>query len=53
MKQTGKDPLAIEFGRRGGKARARKLSPERRREIARKASLARWKNHPKNNSKKA
>ena len=26
----------------GGKARAEKLSPRRRREIARKAALARW-----------
>lgn len=42
----GKDPLAVELGRRGGlkggKARARKLSPERRREIAKKAAEARW-----------
>ena len=41
-----KDPLAVELGRRGGlkggKARAKKLSPERRREIAKKAAEARW-----------
>lgn len=30
-------------GRNGGNARARKLSPERRREIATKAAQARWK----------
>ncbi len=30
-------------GRRGGLLRARKLSPGRRREIARRAALARWK----------
>ncbi len=30
-------------GKKGGRARAKKLSPERRREIARKAALARWK----------
>jgi hypothetical protein len=29
-------------GRKGGKARAAKLSPERRREIAKKAAEARW-----------
>jgi hypothetical protein len=42
----GKDPLAVELGRRGGlkggKARAAKLTPEERREIARKAAQARW-----------
>jgi hypothetical protein len=44
------DPKTLEafreFGRTGGlvggKARAKKLSAERRREIARKAALARW-----------
>ena len=30
------------FGRKGGKATARKLSPERRKEIARKAAQTRW-----------
>lgn len=30
-------------GRKGGPARAEKLSPERRSEIARKAARARWK----------
>lgn len=42
----GKDPLAVELGRRGGlkggKARAKKLSPERKSEIARLAARARW-----------
>jgi N6-adenosine-specific RNA methylase IME4 len=41
-----KDPLAVEFGRRGGlkggHARAAKLSPDERAEIARKAAAARW-----------
>ena len=41
-----KDPAAVELGRKGGlkggKARAKKLSPERRSEIARKAALQRW-----------
>ena len=42
-----KDPSAVALGRRGGlkggKARAAKLTPERRSEIARKAAAARWK----------
>jgi hypothetical protein len=42
----GKDPAAVALGRRGGlkggKARAAKLSPEERREAARKAAVARW-----------
>ncbi len=29
-------------GLKGGKARAEKLSPERRKEIAKKAAMARW-----------
>jgi len=41
-----KNPATVELGRRGGKkggkARAAALSPERRSEIARKASAARW-----------
>ena len=32
-----------EFARMGGKARAKKLSPARRKLIAKKASQARWK----------
>ena len=43
----GKNPAAVALGRlggkKGGKARAEKLSPERRREIAKKAAEARWK----------
>ncbi len=38
----GKDKAAVALGRKGGAARAEKLTPERRREIARKAALARW-----------
>lgn len=41
-----KDPAAVSLGRRGGlkggKARADRLSPEQRREIARKAAARRW-----------
>lgn len=39
----GKDPAAVSMGRRGGKARAEKLSPEKRAEIATKAAKKRWK----------
>jgi hypothetical protein len=34
---------AAELGARGGKARAAKVAPERRAEIARNAARARWK----------
>ena len=48
--QPAKDPAAVSLGRRGGlkggKARAAKLSPEERREIARKAAAARWRTSP-------
>lgn len=41
-----KNPAAVALGKlggsKGGKIRAKKLSPERRSEIARKAALARW-----------
>lgn len=44
--EDGKDPAAVALGRRGGlkggKARAAKLTPEQRSEIARKAAAARW-----------
>ncbi|MBV8685255.1 MAG: RNA-binding protein [Alphaproteobacteria bacterium] len=33
---------AAEMGRRGGKARAERMSPERRAEIARAAAASRW-----------
>lgn len=42
----GKNPHAVALGRlggkKGGKARATKLTPERRREIASKAAATRW-----------
>ena len=38
----GKDPAAKELGAKGGKARAEKLTPGRRSEIARKAAAKRW-----------
>ncbi len=40
----GKDKAAQELGRKGGKARAGSMTPERRAEIARKAAASRWKN---------
>jgi hypothetical protein len=36
------NPAAV-LGRRGGAARAKKLTPEQRREIARKGAATRWK----------
>jgi len=41
-KKSDKDPHAVDLGRRGGKARAVKLTAEKRREIAGKAARARW-----------
>ncbi len=44
----GKNPAAVALGRlggkKGGRARATKLSAERRSEIAKKAAKARWQN---------
>ena len=41
-----KNPAAVALGRlgglKGGKARAEKLTPEQRKEIAKKAALKRW-----------
>ena len=43
----GKDPQAVERGRagglKGGEARAAKLTPKRRKQIAKKAAKSRWK----------
>ena len=45
-KPSKKNPHAVALGRiggtKGGKARAEKLTPEERKEIARKAAKARW-----------
>jgi len=38
----GKDPAAKALGAKGGKARAAKMTPERRSEIAKKAAAKRW-----------
>ncbi len=39
----GKDPAAKALGKRGGAARAKSLTPDRRSSIARKAAEKRWK----------
>jgi hypothetical protein len=41
--EQGKDPAASAMGRKGGAARARRLTEEQRKEIARKAAASRWK----------
>ena len=48
--QPAKNPAAVALGKlggpKGGPARARALSPERRSEIAKLAALKRWHNKP-------
>jgi hypothetical protein len=39
----GKDPAAVSLGRKGGKARAKNLTPAERKAIAKKAAESRWK----------
>lgn len=41
--EDGKDAAAAELGRKGGRARAEAITPERRAEIARRAASLRWK----------
>jgi hypothetical protein len=45
--ESGKNPAAVALGRlgglKGGKARAKSLSAEKRKQIARRAAKARWK----------
>jgi general stress protein YciG len=40
VKKKKKDPAAVALGRKGGKARLTKMTPEQRSEIARKAGKA-------------
>jgi hypothetical protein len=40
--EQGKDAAAVNLGSRGGRARARSLSNEKRQEIAKKAAKSRW-----------
>jgi hypothetical protein len=49
----GKDAAAASLGKRGGLARARKLSPRELSEQGRKAVLARWEKWKKENPAKA
>ena len=42
FEDDGKDPAAKALGAKGGRARAKKLTPEQRSEIARKAAAKRW-----------
>lgn len=44
--QPEKNQAAAELGRKGGKARSEKMSPERRAEIARTAAAKRWAKTP-------
>lgn len=50
-----KNPHAVALGRlgglKGGKARVSKLTPQERRELARKAVQARWAKHRKDQQK--
>lgn len=39
---SGKDPAAVALGKKGGAARAKSMSPEKRREIAKNAAKKRW-----------
>jgi len=43
----GKSQAAVQLGRKGGQARAKKLGARRRIEIARKAAAARWQKEKK------
>ena len=40
--EDGKNQAAVELGRMGGRARAKKLGKKRRSEIAKKAAAKRW-----------
>jgi hypothetical protein len=42
LRMTKKNPAAVQLGRKGGKATAKKLTPKERTEAARKAAKARW-----------
>ena len=44
--EQGKDPAAVVLGQKGGKARAAKMSPERRAKIAKDAAKKRWAKKP-------
>lgn len=41
-----KNPAAVALGKRGGKARLKKMTAEERTEVARMAAIARWGEKP-------
>lgn len=41
--ERGKDPSAVALGRKGGTARAKSMSAEKRSDIAKRAAAERWK----------
>ncbi len=45
LPDDGKDQAAKALGAKGGAARAKSMTPERRAEIARQAAAKRWKDH--------
>jgi hypothetical protein len=46
---TRKDPMAVALGSKGGKATAKKMTPEDRKEKMRRAAQARWAKSKKKN----
>ena len=42
LTDDGKSKAAVELGRKGGQARAKSMSAEKRKEIAQKAAAKRW-----------
>jgi hypothetical protein len=42
VEEKDKNPHAVHLGQLGGKARTKKITPEKRQEIARNAARARW-----------
>lgn len=52
LEAEGKDKAAQSLGRRGGKARAAGMSPERRKEIAKSAAEKRWRSRSASTTKR-
>ena len=46
--KKNKNPAAVELGKKGGKARQAKLTPEERRELGKKGMASRWGKKGKN-----
>jgi hypothetical protein len=40
--EQGKDPAAVALGRRGGAARAARMTPQQRKDVARRGAAKRW-----------